>query len=70
MWLGLGGSFQTHGRPGNFSVSLDLERREATESFGFRIEYTKMIGEGVFTSSPDLNDNGSPTIGATYTELF
>ena len=70
MWLGLGGSFQTQGRLGNFSVSLDLERREATESFDIGIEYTKIIGEGVFTSSPDLNENGSPTIGAIYTELF
>ena len=70
MWLGLGGSFQTQGRLDNFSVCLDLERREVTESFGFGVEYTKIIGEGVFTSSPDLNENGSPTIGATYTELF
>ena len=37
---------QTKDRLGNFSVSLDLERREATESFGFGIDYTKIIGAG------------------------
>ena len=70
MWLGLGGSFQTQGRLGNFSVSLDLERREATESFGLGIDYTKIIGAGVITSSADLNENGAPSIGVTYTERF
>ena len=61
---------QTQDRLGNFSASMDLEHRETSESFGLGINYTKVVGSGVISSGADLNENGSPTIGVTYTEQF